>query len=211
MTGGAARGSRQPERARPATVRRARGSSRTAQSSATACCRTREGSSRPLLTVVLAFFIGGIVVLVTTGSVGDTIQTYRAIFRGSGSSWFFEVGSHEVGIPFTDSDVWFPWNTNDFESLAATNLQQTLILWIVLVLTGFAVAFAFRCGLFNIGGQGQYLAGSIGAVIVATELPTSSISELAAHSRHDPRRDAGRGGDRWASPACSKARSARTR
>lgn len=40
-----------------------------------------------------------------------------------------------------------------------------------LVLTGLAVAFAFRCGLFNIGGQGQYLAGSIAAVLIATELP----------------------------------------
>ena len=39
------------------------------------------------------------------------------------------------------------------------------------MLVGLAVAFAFRCGLFNIGGQGQYLAGSIAAVLVATELP----------------------------------------
>jgi simple sugar transport system permease protein len=125
----------------------------------------------PLLTVLLAFFISGIVVLVTTGSVGDTLQTYRGIFRGTGLSWLFEVGSYQIGVPFTDASVWFPWNTNEFESLAAANLQQTLLLWITLVLTGLAVAFAFRCGLFNIGGQGQYLAGSIGAVIVATELP----------------------------------------
>jgi general nucleoside transport system permease protein len=124
-----------------------------------------------LLTVVLAFLISGIVVLVTTGSVGDTLQTYRAIFRGTGLSWFFDVGSYSITVPFTDTHVWFPWNTNEFESLAASNLQQTLVLWIVLVLTGLAVAFAFRCGLFNIGGQGQYLAGSIAAVIVATELP----------------------------------------
>jgi len=38
----------------------------------------------PLLTVLLALFISGIVVLLTTGSVGDTLETYRAIFRGSG-------------------------------------------------------------------------------------------------------------------------------
>jgi simple sugar transport system permease protein len=67
--------------------------------------------------------------------------------------------------------VWFPWDTNDATSEAAANLQQTLILWVPLVLTGLAVAFAFRCGLFNIGGQGQYLAGSIAAVLIATELP----------------------------------------
>ncbi len=33
------------------------------------------------------------------------------------------------------------------------------------------MAFAFRSGLFNIGGQGQYLAGTIAAVLIATELP----------------------------------------
>ncbi len=129
------------------------------------------GLVAPLLTVVLAFFISGLVVLVTTGSVGDTLQTYKAIFEGTGLSWFFEVGNYDIGLPFTDATVWFPWNTNEFESLAAANLQQTLILWVALVLTGLAVAFAFRCGLFNIGAQGQYLAGSIVAVLVATELP----------------------------------------
>jgi simple sugar transport system permease protein len=125
----------------------------------------------PLITVVLAFLISGFVVLLTTGSVTDTLETYKAIFRGSGLSWFFEVGSHDVGLPFSDARVWFPWNTDEIESVAAANLQQTLILWIPLVLTGLAVAFAFRCGLFNIGGQGQYLAGSIVAVLIATELP----------------------------------------
>jgi len=129
------------------------------------------GIVAPLITVVLAFLISGVVVLLTTGSVTDTLETYKAIFRGSGLSWFFEVGSHDVGLPFSDARVWFPWNTDEIESVAAANLQQTLILWIPLVLTGLAVAFAFRCGLFNIGGQGQYLAGSIVAVLIATELP----------------------------------------
>jgi general nucleoside transport system permease protein len=32
------------------------------------------------------------------------------------------------------------------------------------------VAFAFRAGLFNIGGNGQYIMGSIAAVVVASEL-----------------------------------------
>ncbi len=129
------------------------------------------GLVAPFLTVVLAFLISGIVVLLTTGSITDTLETYRAIFRGSGLSWFFEVGNYSIGLPFTDARVWFPWNTDEIESVAAANLQQTLILWVPLVLTGLAVAFAFRCGLFNIGGQGQYLAGSIAAVLIATELP----------------------------------------
>ncbi len=37
-----------------------------------------------------------------------------------------------------------------------------------LILVGLAVAFAFRCGLFNIGGQGQYLSGAILAVWVGS-------------------------------------------
>jgi general nucleoside transport system permease protein len=129
------------------------------------------GILAPIITVLLAFLISGVVVYLTTRSVGDTLETYRAIYRGSGISWFFELGSNDIGLPFSDARVWFPWNTDDIESLAAANLQQTLILWTALVLTGLAVAFAFRCGLFNIGGQGQYLAGSTAAVLVATEIP----------------------------------------
>jgi simple sugar transport system permease protein len=123
----------------------------------------------PLLTTVLAFLIGGLVVVITTGK--NPLNTYKAIFEGAGLNWFLEVGSHEIRLPFTDTYVPFPWQTNDFESTSALNLQQTLIVWVPLVLTGLAVAFAFRCGMFNIGGNGQYLAGAITAVWVGSELP----------------------------------------
>jgi simple sugar transport system permease protein len=71
-------------------------------------------------------------------------------------------------VPFTDAHVWFPWQVDDVQSQAAANLEQTLLLTTAFVLTGLAVAFAFRCGLFNIGGQGQYIAGSIVAVWVGS-------------------------------------------
>ena len=64
----------------------------------------------------------------------------------------------------------FPWVTGDDRTLAALNLQQTLILTTPLILTGLAVAFAFRAGLFNIGGQGQYLVGTFAAVYVGSSL-----------------------------------------
>ncbi|HEY7794206.1 MAG TPA: ABC transporter permease [Gaiellaceae bacterium] len=123
----------------------------------------------PLLTTILAFFIGGLVVLITTGK--NPLSTYKAIFEGAGLNWFFQVGSYELRLPFTDTYVWFPWNTNDFESVAALNLQQTLIIWVPLVFTGLAVAFAFRCGMFNIGGNGQYIVGAIMGVWIGSELP----------------------------------------
>jgi ABC-type uncharacterized transport system permease subunit len=124
------------------------------------------GIVTPLITTLLAFFVGGLVVLITTQK--NPLSTYKAIFEGTGLSWFFEVGPYDVGLPLSDRRVWFPWNTNSFESVAAFNLQQTLVLTTTLILTGLAVAFAFRCGLFNIGGQGQYIAGSLAAVWVGS-------------------------------------------
>jgi len=127
------------------------------------------GAVVPLLTTIFAFLIGGLVVLVTTGK--NPLRTYQAIFEGSGLNWFLQVGSYEVTVPFTDSTkMWFPWDTS-FDSVAAANLQQTLIAWVPLVLAGLAVAFAFRCGMFNIGGQGQYLLGAITAVWIGSEFP----------------------------------------
>jgi simple sugar transport system permease protein len=103
----------------------------------------------PVVTALLAFFVGGLVVLATGA---NPISTYKAIFDGSGLNWLF------------------PWVTGDDRTLAALNLQQTLLLTTPLILTGLAVAFAFRAGLFNIGGQGQYLAGSFAAVYVGSSL-----------------------------------------
>ena len=129
----------------------------------------------PVLTAILAFLAAGLVVLATGN---NPVEVYKGIWAGTGLEWFYQVGSHEVGLPFTDATVWFPWNVQDFDpntglETAATNLQQTLILWTTLVLTGLAVAFAFRCGLFNIGGQGQYFVGAYFAIWIG-----SSFSEM---------------------------------
>jgi ABC-type uncharacterized transport system permease subunit len=97
----------------------------------------------PLLTVVVAFFVGGLVVLVTGH---NPFSTYKAIFDGTGLQWLF------------------PWTSGDDRSTAAINLQQTLLITGPLILLGLAVGYAFRAGLFNIGGQGQYIVGSIVAV-----------------------------------------------
>jgi general nucleoside transport system permease protein len=107
------------------------------------------GVLTPLITAFLAFLVGGLVVLATGA---NPIDTYRAIFEGSGLNWLF------------------PWVTGEDRTIAALNLQQTLILTTPLILTGLAVAFAFRAGLFNIGGQGQYLVGTFAAVYVGSSL-----------------------------------------
>jgi general nucleoside transport system permease protein len=120
------------------------------------------GIVAPVMTGVLAFVAGGLVVLATGH---NPIDVSRGIWTGTGLEWLYQVGSYEVGIPFTDADIWFPW---DPSSRAAENLQQTLLLTATLILTGLAVAFAFRCGLFNIGGQGQYLVGAYVAIWIGS-------------------------------------------
>jgi general nucleoside transport system permease protein len=104
----------------------------------------------PILTAIVAFLIGGAVVAATGH---NPLRTYNDIFNGAGLNWF--------GHPTTDTALTSPYN-----------LSQTLLQTTTLILTGLAVAFAFRCGLFNIGGQGQYFVG----LFVATWIGSSWAS-----------------------------------
>ncbi|MDF2521992.1 MAG: hypothetical protein K0R84_2620 [Clostridia bacterium] len=45
-----------------------------------------------------------------------------------------------------------------------SNFGETLVSVTPLILTGLSVGFAFRCGLFNIGAEGQFIIGSVAAV-----------------------------------------------
>jgi simple sugar transport system permease protein len=95
------------------------------------------GVAVPVLTAVVAFLLGGFVVLATGH---NPLLAYRDIFNGAGLNWIFHP-------------------TTNVANTAAYNLTQTLLQSTTLILTGLAVAFAFRCGMFNIGGQGQYFVG----------------------------------------------------
>ncbi|HKB93702.1 MAG TPA: ABC transporter permease [Gaiellaceae bacterium] len=91
----------------------------------------------PVLTALIAFLLGGLVVLATGH---NPLLAYRDIFNGAGLNWVFHP-------------------TTNVADTAAYNLSQTLLQTTTLILCGLAVAFAFRCGMFNIGGQGQYFVG----------------------------------------------------
>ena len=98
------------------------------------------GIATPVVTALVAFLIGGLVILATGH---NPIQAYWDILKGAGLNWF----AH-------------PWKTG-VANTAAYNFSQTLLQTTTLILVGLAVAFAFRCGLFNIGGNGQYIVGLI--------------------------------------------------
>jgi simple sugar transport system permease protein len=102
----------------------------------------------PIATVVVAFLLGGLVVLATGH---NPLIAYRDIFDGAGLNWIFHP-------------------TISTQGAAAYNLSQTLLQTTTLILTGLAVAFAFRCGMFNIGGQGQYFVGLVVANWVGVDL-----------------------------------------
>jgi ABC-type uncharacterized transport system permease subunit len=97
------------------------------------------GIAVPVATVILAFLVGGLVVLATGH---NPLNAYHDIFNGAGLNWIFHP-------------------TISTQGAAAYNLSQTLLQATTLILTGLAVAFAFRCGMFNIGGQGQYFVGLV--------------------------------------------------
>src|ERR687898_1665942 len=89
----------------------------------------------PLIAVLAAFIIGGILILL----VGDNpLEAYGLLF-GSAFSW-------PVGVGYT------------------------LFYATPLIFTGLAVALAFRCGLLNIGAEGQLYVGAFAAAWVGIEL-----------------------------------------
>jgi ABC-type uncharacterized transport system permease subunit len=98
------------------------------------------GIITPVITALVAFLIGGVVIAVTGH---NPFQAYWDIINGAGLNWL----AH-------------PWDT-DIAHTAPYNFSQTLLQTTTLILCGLAVAFAFRCGLFNIGGNGQYIVGLI--------------------------------------------------
>lgn len=94
-------------------------------------------------------------VLVALGTVGAIIAAIALLLlvggydvpRAIGALWTGSIGS------------WYAFTS------------ATLVRAVPLMLTGCAIAIAFRAGVFNIGAEGQLLAGGAGAAAVALALP----------------------------------------
>jgi ABC-type uncharacterized transport system permease subunit len=108
----------------------------------------------PSLAVLTGLIIGGIVIAVSGASVVDA---YGALFTGSfgspseliaGFRIYFSSGDHTALVkafyPFTESLV------------TATPY----------IFAGLSVALGFRCGLFNIGAEGQFFIGALCSAFV---------------------------------------------
>jgi ABC-type uncharacterized transport system permease subunit len=124
----------------------------------------------PALSFIFAFFIGGIIIVISDPiimaqlnspgkfltSAGARIgNSYLAIFQGS----IYDVNlARESGV----IRGFYP-------------LSETIVTSIPLIFAGLAVALAFRAGLFNIGAQGQFIFGAIGASYVGFNFEMSPL------------------------------------
>ena len=65
---------------------------------------------------------------------------------------------------------------------SAVNISNTLVKTTTLTLAGLSYAFAYRCGLINIGAEGQMY---IGALMAGTRAERSAISKYTLCRRYE--------------------------
>src|SRR6201994_5195898 len=126
-----------------------------------------------ILAIVIAIVLGGLLIAFTTQSVlhawGDFFSSpgnaiaqawdaasgaYVAIFEGS------IFNPHTVGALFQQASMATALHDGTL-SAVFNPLSETCVQATPLILAGLSVAVAFRAGLFNIGGQSQFIGGAI--------------------------------------------------
>lgn len=94
----------------------------------------------PVISIALSVIVGSIVIILSEWLVG---------------------GEFNPGLAIDAYAALIAGSVGTFNSIV-----NTLVFATPLVLAGLAVGLAFKAGLFNIGAQGQFLLGALGAVIV---------------------------------------------
>jgi len=122
-----------------------------------------------VLSFLLAFIIGGILIIISDPEVR---ASYGYFFASPGdaisNSWYTVRDAYRQLIygAIVDPATVQAWLSGDasFRDVLIP-ISETLTYTAPLILTGLAVAVAFRGGLFNIGAQGQAIAGAILATV----------------------------------------------
>jgi ABC-type uncharacterized transport system permease subunit len=104
----------------------------------------------PVLAVVVALAIGGVVIIFSNDRALDEWASFlRDPIGPLRASW---------------SAVWEAYRALFRGALGSSGaISETLLVAVPLMYTGLAVAIGFRAGLFNIGAEGQFTAGAITA------------------------------------------------
>jgi simple sugar transport system permease protein len=95
----------------------------------------------PFISIVLALVVGAVVILVSELLLPDHVF-----------DWTLPVTAY---LALIEGSLGSP-----------DNVIKTFVASVPLVLAGLSVALGFKAGLFNIGAQGQFLVGALGAVTV---------------------------------------------
>jgi simple sugar transport system permease protein len=132
----------------------------------------------PTLAVITAFFLGAIVIVLTDfehlqhigtdpmaavgGAIGGVVDGYRALFSGA------------IGDPARIVAAIQSGDAGDITA-AIRPVSETLVSATPFIFVGLGLAISFHAGLFNLGADGQFLMGGLGAsmtaMLVAGHLP----------------------------------------
>lgn len=132
----------------------------------------------PLLAFVLALAIGGLVIGFTDSAVnskiGHPVEFLKAFFSTVGNAYLslFQGAIYDPNLA-EGKGFWqglYPFS-------------ETLVSAAPLILCGLAVALTFKSGLFNIGAQGQFIFGAMGASYIGFKfnlpLPLHILAAIA--------------------------------
>jgi ABC-type uncharacterized transport system permease subunit len=127
----------------------------------------------PALSIVVALIVGGFVIMLSDlevlamipsnpiGALGEGISrvgaAYSALLRGA------------FGNPERIAEAIASGSTSEI-ARAFRPITESLLRSIPLIFVGLGVSVAFRSGVFNIGGEGQFLMGGLGATTAAIVL-----------------------------------------
>jgi ABC-type uncharacterized transport system permease subunit len=147
--------------------------------------RLRDGLRRallPALALLTAFLLGAIAIVVTDvehlrslgtdplaalgGALGGVLHGYPAMFSGA------------IGDPGRVAAAIQSGNPSDVAA-ALRPISETLVSATPFIFAGLGLAVSFHAGLFNLGVDGQFLIGGLGAWITAT-LVAGSLPPLLA-------------------------------
>ena len=104
--------------------------------------RVAGGFAVPLGSVIFAFIVGALLVAITGG---DPLQAYSGLLCGG------------LGIACANGEN------------SALQISTTIVYFTPLIMAGVAVALPFRAGLFNIGAEGQFLAGAVACTFIGVK------------------------------------------
>jgi ABC-type uncharacterized transport system permease subunit len=112
-----------------------------------------------ILAIFTAIVVGGLLILATaSGSIGarwhTAIGAYVALFEGS------IFNPHTVSALFQQASIGTAIH-NGYLGAVFNPLSETCVQATPLILAGLAVALPYQAGLFNIGGQSQFIGGAI--------------------------------------------------